>query len=149
MAIESEDDLCRHVIAGMVIPVMHAFKEGDPSARDIVTRAMDHLARQHRSACQIARDRGNLNSISPLVLYGGVFIYNPELREIVAERVRRKMRSQVDVVTPETAGAMRPVMGSLLYALGHSRSNGLLLPPEAVAAKLFEQSKAREALKND
>jgi N-acetylglucosamine kinase-like BadF-type ATPase len=136
-----QDDLSRQTISGLTIPLMTAFAAGDDAAQTIVHSAADALADQLGRAYEVARKDIGVESVSPLVMYGGVLFHNRALRELISQRVRMRFGDSVEVLDADSpTKTMRTALGALLFALGNSRTNGLRLPKDTrVFQKLLAQ----------
>jgi len=137
----------RSLVGALVIPVMQLWRNGDKGARDIVENAAKHLARLHKSAC--ARLKAALCP-SPLVLYGGVLVHHRDFSDLVLSAIAKGPATPISVVTPSSPGTMRPVCGSLLFALGESRTGNLRLPEKEIVERLRASAhKHKSELSND
>lgn len=147
------DDLARQTIAGLTVPVMKAYAQGDESAGQIVQATVDTLVQQHTDARRVAREEIRRTAFRPVVLYGGLLVHHEPLRDLITERLVALGGSETKVLSPHSEGTMRTVMGALLFALAGSRTNELRTPQEpAVFSSLFEQirnQKFQRDLRND
>lgn len=139
----------RVVASGLTIPVMHAWQKKDKKAEQIVKQAAEELWRQYDMARSIA---GAPRAHGPVVLYGGVLLRHPRFCELLIELIHSRNDDSVRIVVPSTDGAMRPVCGALLFAIGESSTGKLRLPKRDVVERLLTDiSEATYAtiLKND
>jgi N-acetylglucosamine kinase-like BadF-type ATPase len=139
----------RALVAGLVIPVMAAWDAGDSVAAHIVARAAVQLGALFRQACSYVNTQ---RVVSPLVMYGGVLVHNPQFLSRVVEAISDTVSRPDRILTPATPGTMRPACGALLLALGRSVTGALALP----SAKVMERVQVTQAnlhregdLKND
>jgi N-acetylglucosamine kinase-like BadF-type ATPase len=151
LAFDAERDRRRQTISGLLIPVMRARREHDPTATRIVDEALAHLDKQHEAVCQIAQTRAGIDSFGPVVLYGGVLNHNEELRTNLEQRIKQRLGGG-RVLTRFSEGTMRPALGALLFALGGSTSNALQLPGRDVIERVKREAndpRWAKALAND
>lgn len=139
----------RSIIAGLVIPVMAAWQDGDLTADRIVRSAAQRLAQQFRRACEMA---GTAHAVSPVVLYGGVLSHHPKFIRLVADEIAGLMTKPEHFLTAFDVGTMRPACGALLFALGGSTTGNLRLPVPSVIERLrtgHARAHREGKLKND
>jgi N-acetylglucosamine kinase-like BadF-type ATPase len=135
-------ELWRKIVSGLVIPLFRAYRRGDEAARQIVEDATDLLAEQHRLACEIAKREAGATTFSPLVLYGGVFTWNPEFRQILIRKISESHHESFTFKQTDDPNVMRPACGALLFALGQSKTDHLQLPRRNTIDRVMEgQSK--------
>jgi len=123
----------RVVASGLTIPVMSAWEKGDQKAEQIVKKAAHELWHQFNKARLIA---GAPIMHSPIVLYGGVLVHHPPFCELLTELIHSQGDESIKIILPSTEGAMRPVCGALLFALGGSNTRNLCLPKKDVIDRL-------------
>lgn len=142
----------RNIVAGLAIPLVAAYAEGEPTAVDILNRAAASLLGQHEAALRRAADGGADPTPGPVVLFGGVFTHNTPFRDLVLRRLRERYGADLPVVLPTDPSAIRPVCGALLFALGSQGDGRLRLPPRAVVDRMRADGKGwlqRRELRND
>jgi N-acetylglucosamine kinase-like BadF-type ATPase len=152
IAVRDTDDTWRKTVAGLAIPVMNALKREDPSAVDIVDRAVGHLAAQHAGACDVGRKLAGLDTFLPLVLCGGVLNHNKVVRDKLCVRLSEQLRQEITPVLSSDERTMRPALGALMFALGDSTTHGLQLPSPEVIEQLQREHRVPSYhvdLKND
>ena len=139
-------DQWRQVVSGLTAPLMQAcYVDKDASAELIVEEAASMLVNQYSQVRRLAA----VSSADPIVLYGGVLTHNPPFRDRLYGMIRDRFPDIGPLVVPGEGGAMRPVCGALLYALGESDAGGLRLPSASIIATLEEHSRAWSQLSND
>lgn len=137
----------RSIASGLVVPLMDAWRAGDPAAADIVKKAADELSSQFKQVCDLARVAYNFG---PLVLYGGVFTHNKDFQGEVVARIQRLCGRDIEIIPPAAKGTLRAACGALLLAMGGSETLRLRLPPREIIDRLAEQPAANSgALTND
>ena len=91
-------------------------------------------------ACEVAnfdpRDK-------PLVAYGGVLVHNSKFRNLILEHINRDFNYSFKYIMPGSSGAMRPVFGALLFALGNSKTGDLRIPSEEIIDRLVHDQITR------
>jgi N-acetylglucosamine kinase-like BadF-type ATPase len=116
----------RCLAAGLAIPVIRAWQNGDATATAIISEAAQSLADQYAG---LFNNPPSPSPAVPLVLYGGLFRFHSEFRDLVIARLRANPQVQPQrILLPNHVSAMRPACGALLFALGHSIAGTLLFP---------------------
>ncbi|MFX0135811.1 MAG: BadF/BadG/BcrA/BcrD ATPase family protein [Candidatus Hodarchaeota archaeon] len=145
-------ELWRRVSSGLVVPLMRAYRRGDPAAKQIVSNAIESLADQHQKAFEIAKKLYRAKNIEPLVLYGGVINHNKNFLNKLIHVLNDKYDRNISPITIDTPNTLRPVCGALLFALGGSETGNLRLPPKKIIDNLLKSQRERpfmRDLKND
>jgi N-acetylglucosamine kinase-like BadF-type ATPase len=133
----------RYFVSDVASAVFRTLKDypDDILAREIVVAAAQELIEQAKTAIM----RANLPQEKiPLVLSGGGFRYNEHFCNLVSDLAHEQL-PYVQVVKPTAEGVMRPVIGSLLFALSGSMFS---LPPDAVIQNLEKSSRQFRELDN-
>ncbi len=142
--LDEDDDVWRKAVAGLAIPVIRAFRKGDLAAQDIVTRAVGHLARQHRRACEVAQEHGRLSQYTPVVMYGGILNHNRDVRMLLCKALEPHLGPGFTVLTPDNPETMRPALGALLFALGNSDPEHLSIPAQPIIDRVRGECRKSE-----
>ena len=139
----------RTAASSLVIPLMRAWKKGDPQAKSIMDAACDSLCNQFMEICKTAQVELNHG---PLVLYGGVLTHHLDFRNKLITRLVDMGLNEDLIITSDDHTAMRPVIGALFFALGNSDFPPFKYPPKWIVDKItLHQMKPqfRNILKND
>lgn len=126
----------RRIISGLVLPLMNAWRRGDPVANDIIQSAARELALQLQTAFKVAVKEHSATSFAPLALYGGCLQFNSDFVDAVLQQLDTVGLAPQDVIRPTDPRAMRPVCGALLFALGGSETGSLRLPAPTVIERV-------------
>lgn len=134
----------RYIVSDLAKGVLLAWEKNqrDPIAGRIVDNACGELLRQAETAMKSAGIEGR---DVPFVMWGGLFRHNPYFCEHFQKLVHKKW-PEIRIVGPNSADAMRPVVGSLFFALARDKFG---FPPSAALINLEETAGSFQALAND
>ena len=105
----------RYIVSDLAKAVFNAWEKdkSDEIAGSIVEDAVGELLHQGLSALERCH---LLEENIPLVLWGGVFRYNPTFTEKFAAQLQSRCPN-AKIILPDAESAMRPVIGALAFAL--------------------------------
>ena len=138
----------RQVVSKLVKPVMEAWSEGCGTAAKLVSDAARLLVGQLAALSEgLSEEFKSL----PIVLYGEVFNHHPNFCELVERELSNQMPWWTDgeLLSINSTGTLRPVLGGLLLASAKSTSSRYRLPESRVVENLKKTTNQFRELIND